>query len=358
MEKRTTHIGKYYTSLESMKRRMENSYRSEGFFGPYSVDSHEKWREKASSLLSSLLGLDIIRKGAGDLSFNERKGETVMLADGIRREHIYIDVEEGVTMPLYILHPIAEPKGTIICYAGHNGAGKESVAGDDSSSAVREKIEKYGYDYGLFSARLGYTAVCPDPRGFGERREKAMEGDEEEKFLRSSCKELANMAIGLGFSLMGLLVWDSMRLVDYLKTRKDLSSSSLIALGFSGGGMQALYSSALDNRIDKTIISGYFYGFEDSLLELNSNCQCNYVPGVFSAFDMGDIASLIAPRPLAIQAAKGDHLEGKRGMENVMEQMEIVDRVYAIYGKKVYLDTPEGDHAFHKENLKEILSCL
>ena len=164
MEKRTTHIGKYYTSLESMKRRMENSYRSEGFFGPYSVDSHEKWREKASSLLSSLLGLDIIRKGAGDLSFNERKGETVMLADGIRREHIYIDVEEGVTMPLYILHPIAEPKGTIICYAGHNGAGKESVAGDDSSSAVREKIEKYGYDYGLFSARLGYTTVCPDPR--------------------------------------------------------------------------------------------------------------------------------------------------------------------------------------------------
>ena len=73
---------------------------------------------------------------------------------------------------------------------------------------------------------------------------------------------------------------------------------------------------------------------------------------------MGDIASLIAPRPLAIQAAKSDHLEGKRGMENVMEQMEIVDRVYAIYGKKVYLDTPEGDHAFHKENLKEILSCL
>ena len=46
MEKRTTHIEKYYTSLESMKRRMENSYRSEGFFGPYSVDSHEKWRER------------------------------------------------------------------------------------------------------------------------------------------------------------------------------------------------------------------------------------------------------------------------------------------------------------------------
>ena len=115
MEKRTTHIEKYYTSLESMKRRMEKSYRSEGFFGPYSIASHERWREKASSLLSSLLGLDKIRNGAGDLSFNERKGETVMLADGIRREHIYIDVEEGVTMPLYILHPTAEPKGTIIC---------------------------------------------------------------------------------------------------------------------------------------------------------------------------------------------------------------------------------------------------
>ena len=41
-----------------------------------------------------------------------------------------------------------------------------------------------------------------------------------------------------------------------------------------------------------------------------------------------------------------------------MEQMEIVDRVYAIYGKKVYLDTPEGDHAFHKEGLDALLASL
>ena len=60
--------------------------------------------------------------------------------DGIKREHTYIDTEEDVTMPLYILHPSQKSKGTFIALAGHNGAGKESVAGIKDNPAVKDKL--------------------------------------------------------------------------------------------------------------------------------------------------------------------------------------------------------------------------
>ena len=349
-------ISTYYTSLSSLKRRMKKNYRTFGFKGPYEKTAFSLWQDQAREKLSSILGMETIERDAGNLSFNERRGEVSVIDSGIKREHIYIDTEEDVTMPLYILHPEKETKGTFIALAGHNGAGKESVAGIDTNPLVKEKIEKYNYDYGLFLSRLGYTVICPDPRGFGERREKAMQGDEGEKYLKSSCKELSQSALALGFTLQGLLVWDIMRLIDYLTERDDINTEDLGVIGFSGGGMQALYASALDQRIRKVMISGYYYGFEDSLLELNSNCPCNYVPSLFTLFDMGDIASLITPRPIAIQSCLQDHLEGHRGMENVMEQLEILKKSYALFNKSVFHDTPEGDHAFHKERVEEILA--
>ena len=80
------------------------------------------------------------------------------------------------------------------------------------------------------------------------------------------------------------------------------------------------------------MISGYFYGFEDSLLHMSNNCDCNYVPGLWQAVDMGDVAGLIAPRPLLIETASRDPLNGPRGMDNVHEQYTLTKRVYDSVG--------------------------
>lgn len=75
-----------------------------------------------------------------------------------------------------------------------------------------------------------------------------------------------------------------------------------------------LYLSALDPRVRKAFVSGYLYGVDDSLLHLNGNCSCNYTPGLWRLLDMGDIASLVAPRPLLVQSCEKDHLNGARGL--------------------------------------------
>ena len=96
----------------------------------------------------------------------------------------------------------------------------------------------------------------------------------------------------------GCSLWDLARLIDWLEADARFDTQRLGALGFSGGGMQTLRLAALDDRVKMAAVSGYLYGYRDALLTLNSNCSCNYVPHLWEYLDMGDIASLIAPRPL------------------------------------------------------------
>jgi hypothetical protein len=282
--------------------------------------------------------------------------ETVTIENGITRKKVLIQTEEDVWVPMYILIP-PDSKGTFIAPPGHQGAGKYSIVGMKEIPAVADAIKKFNYDYGLQLAKLGYTVVCPDCRGFGERRDEKMQGDEENKFLTSSCFHLAHMAEPLGETVIGMCTWDLMRIIDYIQSQPELKDDNLSCLGFSGGGMQTLYLSALDERIKNVYISGYMYGFKDSLMILNGNCNCNYVPHLWEHFDMGDIGSLIAPRNLMIQSCREDHLNGPRGLANVYEQVEIIRNVYKLYNED---DLPvhdifEGEHCWHDDNLEEII---
>ena len=293
-----------------------------------------------------------------------RVEEVVELENGIRREKVILQVEPEVYMPMYILIPPKQNEGKQKCFLalpGHQGAGKFSVAGRDDIPAVKRMIEFYHYDYGMQLAKRGYVAICPDCRGFGERRDEALQkGTDEKSFLTSTCFHLAHMAEPLGETVAGMCTWDASRLIDYVYERGEWDTDDLGVVGFSGGGMQTLWVSALDDRVKKCIISGYLYGYRDALLLLNGNCSCNYVPHLWEHFDMGDIASLIAPRPLAVQSCRDDHLNGPRGLVNVTEQMDIVRKAYSLYGKEEYPihDVREGDHCWHEEVLDIALPRL
>ena len=71
---------------------------------------------------------------------------------------------------------------------------------------------------------------------------------------------------------------------------------------------------------------------------------------------MGDIASLIAPRRIMIQSCREDKLNGKRGMENVYEQVDIIKNAYRLFDAEdmVVHDVCEGPHHFHDSILEKI----
>ena len=65
--------------------------------------------------------------------------------------------------------------------------------------------------------------------------------------------------------------------------------------------------------------------------------------------DMGDIGALIAPRPLFIESARQDPLNGPRGIANVQEQVDIVQQAYTRLGAShnIATDYFAGPHTWH-----------
>ncbi len=354
-EKRTIPISRFYGSLAGMKKKYDRLARKRAFAGE-TLEEWERWKLELRATLWKLLGMNHMER----CQLAPVLEEWVMLEDGIIREKIRIQVEPEVWMPVYILIPAVcgrHPKGCFLALHGHGGAGKYSVAGCREIPAVADAIAKYHYDYGLYLAKLGYVALCPDARGFGERRDEALQREDEASFLGGTCFHLAHMAEPLGMTVAGMNAWDMMRLISYVEQRGEWSMERLGCLGFSGGGLGALWLAALDDRVKQVVISGYMYGARDAFLELNGNCSCNYVPGLWEAVDLGDIGSLIAPRRLVIQSGISDHLNGPRGIVNADEQVEVIRRAYKLNGvpDRLIHRRYEGGHQFHEEDLKEDL---
>ena len=346
-----------YQILPSMLRKFDKYARKDYFIG-HTKEEFELWKIRTREMVKELLGFKKMEKS----SLNPVTQEVTILPGNITREHIRIQVEPDVWMPMYLLIPADAGSHTrlFLCPPGHNGAGKYTVAGVRGYSAIEERILQYHYDYGLQLAQLGYVALCPDCRGFGERREDLADTKDSITALKGDCQILAHMGEPLGIPVAGMLAWDLMRAIDYLEERREWDIDHISCLGFSGGGMQTMWVSSLDDRVTLTVISGYLYGFRDSLLIMNRNCSCNYVPHLWEHFDMGDIASLIAPRPLLIQSCINDRLNGPRGIANVKEQVEIVRQAYKLYDAEncFFHEICEGSHQWHEEHIKEYLDKL
>ncbi len=401
-------ISKIYPTLPSMLRKYARYGRKDDFRGKTS-EEFRIWQMRSRETLWKLLGMDKMdscalepeidevvllspkRADGRDEAQAERTEASVRTEneeagaqhDAILRYHVLLRTEPDITLSAYLLVPTSAGADTpvFLCPPGHNGGGKYSVAGVRGIRAVEECIEKYNYDFGWQLARLGYVTFCPDVRGFGERRELLEDTKELPLAMKGDCYWLAHMGEPIGIPVLGMLSWDLMRCVDFLQEYTMTKGGKLrhltdgahtdseapcwnperiIAFGFSGGAMQSLYLSALDERIHASFLSGYMYGFRDSLLQMNRNCSCNYVPHLMEHFDMGDIASLIAPRRLMIQSCREDRLAGTRGLANVQEQVDIIRANYAVTGiaEHVQQDIEDGPHHLDTRHLQDIAAWL
>lgn len=347
----------YYTAIEYFSKEYDKKAR----MMPANVKNREsfmKWQQDARKKLYDILKLDMIES----CDLEPKILEEIQLEDKITRQKVLIQVQPDVYMPMYILIPYGCRENSnarcMLAMSGHQGGGMESVVGIREKEKVIAAIEEYNYDYGLQLAKRGIVAICPETRGFGERRELLVQGDD--RVLECSCYHMARIATGLGYTLMGLQVWDVMRAVDYICERNEWNVSELGILGFSGGGLQALYTGALDDRIKRFIISGYMYGYKESLFVKNGNCNCNYADGLWQNFDMGDIGAMLSPRKLVVQSGRNDHLNGASGLENVYSQMKIIESAYDVLDMKgnVMHDIHEGAHRWCSDNLDDYLKYL
>lgn len=287
-----------------------------------------KWQEETRKKLGDLLTLDTCERTGMKVNLRSSSKEP-----GYIKDLCEIETEPGVWMPFYLLHPEEDGKKhpALLIPHGHYPNGKESTVDNTDGDGFATQF-----------AKKGYYVFCPDARGAGER----LRARDKKNGLTNSHKTLFNVYLGAGRVLIGLMIWDLMRLLDYAETLSAIDVDRIGCVGMSGGGQQSIFFAALDPRIKAASTSGYFYGYKEALLEQPGNCSCNFVPGIWGKIDMGDIGALIAPRPFHIESGERDGLNGKGGIGNVKSQVAVAKEAYRVCGKEgnIVHFTHDGGH--------------
>ena len=131
-----------------------------------------------------------------------------------------------------------------------------------------------------------------------------------EKMSKLSNREyLYRSAFEMGRHLIGYEVQQSLAVVDWFSRR--WSDTQIGIIGWGEGGLIALYAAAVDTRVDVACVSGYF----DSRQNIWQEPIDRNVFGLLEQFGDAELASLIAPRALIVDAARGPEatIPGGRG---------------------------------------------
>jgi dienelactone hydrolase len=120
----------------------------------------------------------------------------------------------------------------------------------------------------------------------------------------SSREFLYRSAYELGRHVIGYEVQKVLAGVDWFSKQRDFElpdGKPIGVMGWGEGGMLALYAGALDRRITAVCVSAYF----DSRQNLWQEPLDRNVFGLLEQFGDAELASMIAPRRLVIEAARG-----------------------------------------------------
>jgi hypothetical protein len=320
-------------------------------FNARSVNDARAWQRKLRRKLTELIG------GFPEPCPLQTEVSETKEFEHYTRETVLFQSRPNLTVYAYFLLPTRNTQYAIrtlpciICLPGH-GRGVDSICGVDEKGNLREwgKWGEYQNDFALQCVANGYAVLAIEQLGFGYRRDP----DAKKRGAgASSCQPAAGAAFLFGQTMVGWRVYDVMRAIDYLQTRKEVDPKRIATMGISGGGTISFFSAALDTRIKVAVISGYFNTFKDSIMSI-SHCIDNYVPNILNVAEMSDIAGLIAPRAMFVESGTRDNIFP---IEATKASFARAQKIYGVFGAsdKIGLEVFEGEHQFWGKGAFEFL---
>jgi dienelactone hydrolase len=108
-------------------------------------------------------------------------------------------------------------------------------------------------------------------------------------------------AYELGRHVIGYEIQKVLAAIDWMAAQSSNSAAKTGVIGWGEGGLLAFYAAALDTRITAACVSGYF----DDRRKIWQQPVDRNVFGLLEQFGDAEVAAMIAPRTLIIEAARG-----------------------------------------------------
>lgn len=277
--------------------------------------------------------------------------------DGYTLQKLAYQTEPGEFVPSYLLVPKnrSAKMPVVICPHQTTQAGKNEPAGFAGNPQLQTALHLVKRGFVTFT----YDALC-----FGERHDAASGhyGDAI-PFYRKHPR----------WSLMGKMIWDLQRAIDYLETLDFIDANRIASIGHSHGGYTTLFSMAFDDRIKAGVSN---CGFDTLRLDGNtwrwshatalmpllgfyvSNPRINMdlyraVPDsavIDVPFEMHEMLSLIAPRPLLLSTSDEDFVFPNGGW-SARRAISKLEPLYEMLGNRTGLESYffSGGHSFPED---------
>lgn len=199
--------------------------------------------------------------------------------------------------------------------------------------------------------KKGFIVFAFDPVGQGERFEyidpatgKSKVGDPSREHSYPGAQ-----AFIIGNSQARHMIWDGIRAVDYLISRKEVDPSRIGITGRSGGGTQSSYIAAFDDRIQAVAPENYITNFTRLFQSVGpQDAEQNFPRAILKGIDHPDLLAIRAPKPALMITTTNDYFS----IQGARETAEELARVYQAYGKEEQFSMVEDDapHSSTKKN--------
>ena len=243
-----------------------------------------------------------------------------------------------VTASLFIPNDLKGKAPAILFCSGH------------SAQAYRRDI----YQLPLLNlVKKGFIVLAFDPVSQGERLQYP-DPAKGESLIGSSTKEHSYPTVQsflIGQSNARYFVWDGIRGIDYLVSRPEVDPNRIGVHGLSGGGTQAAYISALDDRVLASAPSGYITGFRRLIESIGlQDGEQNFYHGLRAGIDHADFLEARAPKPTLIMATTRDFFN----ISGTRDVYRRVKKVYELFGAEEQFQLVEGDYEHgYEQHIRE-----
>jgi len=261
-----------------------------------------------------------------------------------------MDAFDGDTIIFYELLPEKKSDHAVIIFPGSGNQGARDVLG------IESEISDFYYhkELGKKIAEHDYAVYVIEQRGWGERTIDAgglcNSRDLFNKYpIICSGYAYARILDSYGMSLGRLQLIDSFLLVDYIIS---LGYDKITVVGLSLGGGTAMYNAALNDEVTSAVFASSVSSVERSFT-FDAN-------GMLQYYDIPDLVSMIAPRPIYMSWGLNEELPWRFEAETLYSAKKI-EKAYQVFNAAdniiidVHDDEFNSGHTFQVESILKFL---